>query len=213
MAEIYELVGESRTKMGSSEARRLRRQGRIPAVVYGHKEATLSLVLDKEALERALRHHARIVDLKAGGKSEKALLREVQYDFLGKEVLHVDLERVAADERIVVPVAIQLRGHAPGATAGGVLDQPLHEIEVECPALAVPENIRVNIGELQIGGVIHVRDLVLPEGVKAQVDPDAVVVQVKAPVTAEPGAVPAAGEQAEPEIIGRRVAEEKEEGE
>src|SRR5262249_32296375 len=155
---------------------------RVPAVLYGHKEETLSLSLPLEDLVKAIRHGARVVDLQANGNTEKALIREVQWDHLGKDVLHVDFARVAADERIVVPVRIEIRGTAPGVTAGGRLDQPLHTIEVECLALSVPESIRVNIGELQIGDSIHVRDLTLPPDVKAKADPDAVVVHVTAPV-------------------------------
>jgi large subunit ribosomal protein L25 len=210
MAESVLLVSKPRQVHGTHAARRLRRQGLVPAVVYGHKEAVLSVVLAREDLLKALRHGARVVDLQADGKEEKALIREVQYDHLGQEVLHVDFARVSADERIVIQVPLELRGTAPGATAGGLLDQPLHTLEVECLALSVPESIRVNISELQIGSMIHVRELKLPEGVKAMADPEAIVVQVKAPqVEAEaPAAAPA--ETAEPEVIGRKVAEAEE---
>src|SRR5262249_13884743 len=104
------------------------------------------------------------------------------------------------------------RGTAPGTTAGGVLDQPLHSLHIECPAISVPESIRVNVGELQIDQAIHVGDLKLPEGVKVLNDPDAIVVQVTAPV-AEPEVAPAAApvaETAEPEVIGRQKAEAEE---
>jgi large subunit ribosomal protein L25 len=145
------------------------------------------------------------------GKTEKALIREIQWDHLGIDVLHVDFTRVAADERVVVPVSIELRGIAPGVTAGGLLDQPLHSLEVECLAVSMPDSIRVNVNELQVGGVIHVRDLVLPAGVKAMAEPDAVVVQVKAAeAVAEPAAAAEAPEQAEPEVIGRQKTAEEE---
>jgi large subunit ribosomal protein L25 len=211
MAESVLLVANPREGRGTHVARRLRRQGLVPAVVYGHKEAVLSVVLPREELLRALRHGARVVDLQAAGKLEKALIREVQYDHLGQEVLHVDFARVSADERITIQVPIELRGTAPGVTAGGMLDQPLHTLEVECLALSVPESIRVNIGELQIEGVIHVGDLKLPEGVRTTADPEAVVVQVFPPQV-EPEAPAAAppAETAEPEVIGRKVAEGEE---
>jgi large subunit ribosomal protein L25 len=210
MAESVLLESKPREGRGTHLARRLRRQGLIPAVVYGHKEKVLSISLARDDFMKALRHGARVVDLRADGKEEKALIRDVQYDHLGQEVLHVDFARVSADERITIQVPIELRGIAPGVTAGGVLDQPLHSIEIECLALSVPESIRVNITELQIDGVIHVSDLKLPEGVKAMADEDAVVVHVKPPqVEAEaPAAAPA--ESAEPEVIGRKVAETEE---
>src|SRR5438876_2011799 len=175
MAEAVVLVAEMREGRGKQAARRLRRTGKVPAVVYGHKEETLSVALSLEEVEKTIRRGVRVVDLKAGGKEEKALIRDVQWDHLGKELLHVDFTRVAADERIVVTVPIQLRGTAPGVTAGGVLDQPLHALSVECLAISIPESIRVNIGELQIDSAIHVRELVLPAGVKAMSDADAIV--------------------------------------
>jgi large subunit ribosomal protein L25 len=210
MAESVLLVTQPREAHGTHAARRLRRQGLVPAVVYGHKEKVLSVVLPKDELLKALRHGARVVDLQADGKQEKALIREVQYDHLGHEVLHVDFTRVSADERITIQVPIELRGIAPGATAGGLLDQPLHALEVECLALSVPESIRVNINELQIGGVIHIRDLKLPEGVKAMHDPEAIVVHVTAPVAEAEAPVGPAAETAEPEVIGRKAAEAEE---
>jgi large subunit ribosomal protein L25 len=215
MAETMSLAAQPRKGRGSQAARKLRRQGNVPAVVYGHKEATVPVALSLEELGNVLRHGVRVVDLRVDGKTEKALIREIQWDHLGKHVLHVDFARVAADERVVVTVPLELRGTAPGVTAGGMLDQPIHTLSVECLAVSLPDSIRVNIGELQIGSVVHVRDLVLPEGVKAMVDADAVVVQVRAPeAEAAPAAAPeAAAQQAEPEVIGRQKAEEEGEAE
>jgi large subunit ribosomal protein L25 len=211
MAETVTLVGEKREGSGTRHARRLRSQGRVPAVLYGHKEATVAVTLSAEDLTDAIRHGSRVVDLRLDGAAQRALIREVQWDHLGKEVLHVDFIRVSEHERIKVSVPIELKGIAPGVTGGGVLDQPLHTLHIECLATAVPDSVRVNINELQIGAAIHVRDLHLPEGVTAQDDPEAVVVHVRAPA-AEPeaGAAPEAG-QAEPELIGRKAAEEGEE--
>src|SRR5262245_8900573 len=107
MAESVLLVTEPRSTRGSQNARRLHSKGRLPAVLYGHKEATLSLSLSTEDFVKAIRHGARVVDLKTGSGVEKALIRDVQLDHLGKEVLHVDFARVAADERIVVPVRVE----------------------------------------------------------------------------------------------------------
>ena len=210
MADSLTLDAQKREGSGTRAAERLRKQGRIPAVVYGHKEATVSLSVGRDDLLSALRHGARVVDLKTDGTAETALIREVQWDHLGKEVLHVDFARVSKDERIHVNVRIELRGIAPGVTAGGVLDQPLHAIEVECLAVSIPESIRVNVGELHLDQAIHVRDLKLPEGVKAMDDPDVVVVHVTAKqVEAEaPAAAPTEG--SEPEVIGRKATEAEE---
>jgi large subunit ribosomal protein L25 len=215
MAESVVLVTKPRQSRGSKEARRMRRSGMVPGVLYGHGEETLAVTLSGDDLAKAIRHGARVVDLDQAGKLEKALIREIQWDPIGHDILHVDFARVAADERITIDVRLELRGTAPGVTAGGSLDQPLHNLEIECLALSVPESIRVNIGELQIEGVIHVKDLVLPAGVTTKVDPDAVVVQVRPPmVEAEaPAAAAVPGEQAEPEVIGRKAAEVEEEPE
>jgi large subunit ribosomal protein L25 len=151
-----------------------------------------------------------VVDLNQEGKVEKALIRDLQWDHMGHDILHVDFARVAADERITVDVRLELKGTAPGVTAGGVLDQPLHNLEVECLAIAIPESIRVNVGELQIDQSIKVRDLVLPAGVTTNIDPEAVVVIVHPPRLEEEAApaAPTEGEQAEPEVIGRPKLEE-----
>jgi large subunit ribosomal protein L25 len=209
MAESVVLVAQKREGRGSQAAKRLRKAGQIPAVVYGHKEATLSLSLSAEDLVKAIRHGVRVVDLQADGKTEKALIKEIQWDHLGHDILHVDFARVAADERITVPVPVELRGIAAGAS-GGVLDQPLHTLMVECPAVSVPDSIRVNISELKVGEAIHVRDLTLPPGVRVVSDPDAIVVHITAPVVVPEAPAAPAPESAEPEVIGRQKGAEEE---
>jgi large subunit ribosomal protein L25 len=192
----------------------IRRDGLIPAVVYGHKEAVVPLALDRKELETALRHNIRVVDLQLDGKSETAVIQEVQYDHLGQDVLHVDFKRVSKDERVKVTVRIEIKGVPAGLGGGHILEQPLHQLHVECPALAIPDQIRVNVTGLQSGHPIHVRDLTLPEGVKALDTPDLVVVQIAtvkvevAPTPAAPTEA-AAATAAEPEIVGRRVKEEE----
>jgi large subunit ribosomal protein L25 len=209
MAESVQLAVEPRTGSGSLSAKHLRRQGRLPAVIYGHKQAALSVTLANDDFVKALRHGARLVELKNNGSTDIAIIQDVQWDHLGMEVLHVDFRRVSKDERVVVPVPLHLRGIAPGVAGGGVLDQPLHVINLECLVTAVPHEIRVAIGELQIGQALHVKDLKLPEGVKAMADPDAIVVQVSAPVAEAPAAAAPGTETAEPEVIGRQAKEEE----
>jgi large subunit ribosomal protein L25 len=210
MAESPPLVAQPRDQIGTRRARRLRQQGLIPAVVYGHKEQTLSLSVPAEDVHRAIRHGVRVVDLQAGGKTEKALIRDVQWDHLGLDVLHVDFARVSADERIAIEVRLEIRGTAPGVAQGGVLDQPLHTIRVECPALSPPDAIRVNVGELQLGQALYVKDLKLPDGVTALSDPDAVVVHVTQKAVEEVPVAAAVPTTAEPEVIGRKAGEEGE---
>jgi len=213
MAETVVLETSKREGRGSRKAVKLRKQLHVPGVVYGHKQATEIVTVPMEALLSAIHHKARVVDLKSDAGLQKALIQDLQWDHLGKELLHVDFKRVDVDERINITVPLELKGIAPGVTGGGILEQPMHRLHVECLAVAVPESVRVNIGELQIGMALHVRELHLPEGVKALDDPESIVVQVKAPLVSVEAPAEAAAEQAEPEVIGRKAAEEEAEGE
>jgi large subunit ribosomal protein L25 len=216
MAEVVKLVTQAREGRGSQRAKRLRRRGLVPGVVYGHGEGTISIALPGDELTKAIRQGAHIINLQTGSATQTALIKETQWDHLGKELLHVDFARVSADERVKVAVPLEIRGTAPGIAQGGVLDQPLHRLHVECSVVSIPASIRVNVGELQLGSAIHVRELVLPEGVKAVDDPDVIVVHVTAKIVEpEPvaAAAPAVAETAEPEVIGRKVAAEEEEAE
>jgi len=208
MAETVVLQTEKREGRGTRQAEKLRKKGQVPAVVYGHKEQTLAVSVDHTLLLSAVRHGARVVDVQVEGKTEKAQIMELQWDYLGKDVLHVDFKRVSADERIELTVPVELRGIAPGVAEGGIIDQPLHILRIECPVLAVPEHIRVSIAELHLHGAIHVRELKLPEGVKVLDEPDAIVVHVKTPTEEEKTGV-AAEATAEPEIITRKKTEEE----
>lgn len=215
MAETITFATEARPGRGTRHSRSLRKAGRLPAVLYGHKEATVPLTLDLVEFSKAIRHGVRVVDLQAEGKVQKALIRDLQWDHLGKDLLHVDFARIDVNERVVVTVPLEMRGTAAGIAQGGVLDQTMHTLSIECLAIAIPDRIRVNVAELQLGQALHVKEIVLPEGVKAMADPETVVVHValkqvemEAPAAAAPTA-----EAAEPELIGRKAAEEAEEEE
>lgn len=210
--QTVSLPTQPRKAFGKRSAAKVRKDGLIPAIIYGHKKDAVAVALPHEPVEQALRHHARLVALQLPGGEETAIIKEVQRDHLGRAVLHVDFERVDKDERIEVEVELELKGTAPG-TSAGVLEQPLHVLKIECAAVDVPESIKVNISNLQLGGVIHVKELTIPAGIKVLSDPDAVVVQVKSPVAeVEPtaGGPPVEG-GSEPEIVGRRVKTDEEE--
>jgi large subunit ribosomal protein L25 len=213
MAEAFVLEVEERKDAGTNAAKQIRKKGLVPAVIYGRKEATAALAVPGDLLYKAIRHGVRIFDVTLKGAVQKALLRDIQWDPLGHDILHADFYRVSADQTITLDVKLELRGTAPGVTAGGVLVQQVHSLSVECLIINIPESIRVNVAELQIDQAIHVRELKLPEGVKVKNDPESIVVQVTKKVEEE--AVPAAAaptaEGTEPEVIGR--AKEAEEGE
>ena len=190
---------------GSRESRKLRGEGLVPAVLYGHGEKCVNLVATREAVEGAVRHGSRIVELKGAVKTS-ALIRELQWDTFGVEPVHVDFLRVSATDRVKVRVPVDLKGECPGQRAGGVLSVMMHEIDLECTADAVPERIHALVGRLQVGGTIKVHDLELPAGTKALADAEGVVVTCVVP--AAKGDETAASVAAEPELIGRKPAEE-----
>ncbi len=211
MADTIVLSSKARKGEGTREAQKLRKNGSIPAIIYGHKEATENISVSYDELRTAMRHHLKTMEVQTDGRKQSVLIQSVQYDHLGKDVLHVDFLRVSATDKIHVTVPVELRGVAIGAKGGGVLIQPLHNLHVECLVSARPESIRVKIDDLQLGQAIHIRDLPVMEGVKFMHDGDAVIVQVKLPsAQVETAAVsPLEGGGAEPEVITKK----KEKGE
>ena len=208
MAEFHTLAVELRDVCSKRGNRRLRDAGKVPAILYGHKQEAKSLVLSAEELDAAVRHGNRFVAL-SGGVSENAFIKDVQWNTWGTEILHVDFARVSADEKVHVTVAVELRGESPGTRDGGVVKHMLHTIELECEAATVPEKISVNINHLEFNQVLHVSDLDLPKGVKALTDVATPVASCLAAVEVaeEEEATPGDGE---PEVIGRKKAEAEE---
>jgi large subunit ribosomal protein L25 len=192
---------------GKREARRLRRSGGIPAILYGHGEANCSLTVASDEMKSVVRRGGRVVDLK-GAVNEKAFIRDLQWDIYGNEVLHVDFARVSEHERIEVKVTVELRGQAAGVKDGGVVEHFVHEVEIECEALAIPDKLELNINDLKIGDQLTAGDLKLPSGITLISDPDAVLVHCVAPRADEDMAAPA-GAAAEPEVIGRKAEDEE----
>jgi large subunit ribosomal protein L25 len=205
-AQTVQITATPRSELGSRKNKRLRDKGLVPGVIYGHKEAVVPVTLPKKELVTHLHKGVHVFDLGLDGKSEKVLVKDVQYDHLGIEVLHVDFARVSLDEKVEVTVPLELKGTPKGEAEGGVLQTLISDLEVECLVTDIPENIRVNVADLGVDDVIHVRDLQLPNGVRALQDGEVIVATVK--VVAEEEAAPAPEGSAEPEIIGK-----KEEGE
>jgi large subunit ribosomal protein L25 len=194
MSQIVKISGKTRTSVGTASSRRLRLEGLVPCNVFGHKQDSVSISVDGDAIAGLVRSGARIIDLDVDGKEEKALVKDVQWDTFSKSIIHVDFLRVDMNERVRVQVPLQLRGTSPGVLAGGILEITHHTVEVECLAVLVPETIQVRIGALNIGDVVHVRDLQdIPEGITVVTDPDVVLLHVIRPKVAEE---PAAAEGA-----------------
>ena len=186
----------------------------VPGVVYGHGQEGVSVVMNAHDLLKSLHTGAHIFELKLKGQpDDKVLVKEVQYDSLGDDVIHVDLRRVALTETVRVMVPIVLVGHAIGAVHKGSVDQPLKELEVACLPTQIPDDVRMHVTELDIGDMLTVKDIKLPEGVSTRNTPDQVVVTVHPPVKEEEvEAAVEAGEEvepAEPEVIGAAAREEE----
>ena len=206
MAEVLNVA--LRELFGKRRIRRLRAGGQIPAVLYGHGEKNLSLSIPATEFSTAIRRGTRLVEL-VGGTTDTALIREVQWDPFGVEVLHADLVRVSADESIETPLSIELRGRAPGTTQGGVVELLAHEVVVECPVTAIPEKLELNINALELGESLTAAELVLPQGAKLVTAADQILVQCIVPFSEEEDDEAAAVDVSEPEIIGRKEEEEE----
>jgi large subunit ribosomal protein L25 len=201
MAQSAKVSIQPRNELGSRANKRLRDAGLIPGVIYGHKEAVVPVTLPKKEVVGHLNHGTHLFELGLDGKNETVLVKEVQYDHLGLEVLHVDFARVSLDEEVDVTVPLELKGEPKGEKDGGVLQQVIAEIELRCKVTDIPDVIRHDVSEMALDDVLHISDLKLPAGVTAVQDADQVVAQVRA-VEEEAAAAPAEG-TAEPEVIGK----------
>lgn len=198
MAEVLEV--EKREQVGSSATQKLRRDGRVPAVLYGHGEESAHLSITERQVKSLIRHHSKTVEL-IGAIKDTALVSEIQWDPLGIEVLHLDLIRVNLKELVEVTVPVHVHGDPVGTREGGVLLVNLHEIDIRCPAGSIPEKVGLNVSDLHLGGQMTASDLVMPEGVELITAADTMVAHVEVPrAEVEEETEP---ETAEPEIINK----------
>src|SRR3954467_13233733 len=199
-SQTAQLNVKVRGELGSRKNKRLRDAGFVPGVIYGHKEEVVPVTLPKRELVGYLDHGAHLFSLTMDGKNENVLVKDVQYDHLGIEVLHIDFARVDLNERVEVTIPLVLRGEPKGAAEGCVLQQNVADLEIECLVTQSPNEIRYNVSEMGLDAVLHIKDIPLPEGVRALQDEDMIVAAVR--VIEEETAEAAEG-TAEPEVIGK----------
>ena len=217
--EVVEAQARPETSRGKNEARRLRAGGRIPAVLYGAKKSTVAVSVDPKQITRILHSesgHNTIFDIQVGDEKAKVMIVDWQHDPMHGKLLHIDLKRIAMDEKMRVMVPIHLVGEAEGVkTQGGILDQVLREVEVECLPADIPSHIDADVSALVFGTVLRVSDL--PHAGKLEFITDetqtvAHITSVKEEVAPTPEAVAeaAAAAPAEPEVIkkGKQETEE-----
>ena len=189
MAEQIKLSATSRTEKGKGVAKRLRREGKLPAVVYGHKTDPIALTIDSKQLLKLIvegksEHKLFGLSIEGNGKPiEKiVMIKELQIHPLKRNFLHVDFFEVAMDEEITLSLVIKLVGEAPGVEMGGMLQQVRREIEIKCLPSQIPDTVEIDVSALNIGDSVHLNDIQLPEGIKVLDDADLTIATVLAPV-------------------------------
>ena len=214
------LEAQPRTAGNKNAARRVRVEGKIPAVVYGAGQDSLSVAVDPRQVTRILNSetgHNTIFDLTLDGAKTKAMIVDWQYEPIKGKLLHIDVKRIAMDKKLAVMVPVELVGEPAGVKQqGGILEQMLREVEIECLPGDIPSHIDVDVSELVFGKVLRVADLPHSDKFKFLTDenqPVAHVTVVKEEVVATPEAVAAdAATPAEPEVIKKGKQETEEEG-
>lgn len=211
------IEASTRDNVGSSNARRYRREGKVPGVFYIGGNKSVSLLFDAKKLSYFLNHAHGLVDLEISGESSahKCILKDVQYHPVSDEPLHVDFLGVKMGERIKISVSLVLKGSPEGVKAGGILEHLLREVELECLPINIPHHLEVDVSGLAVGKSIHVGDLSY-ENIVILNDPSETIALVELPKAAisemeeilEPGQEPT-----EPEVIGKGKQEETEEEE
>ncbi|MBC8328521.1 MAG: 50S ribosomal protein L25 [Planctomycetes bacterium] len=199
------LQAEARTSHGTRNAFNLRRDGRLPAVVYGEGGETFAVTVDAHAFEGLLRHHERVLDLELDGQTQQVMIHEIQWDHMGDQLMHIDFIRASQGTLVEVDVVLDFVGH-PKGTPKGEFVKNLQELSIQATPRSIPEHIVVHVTDLDVGDVVHVSDLEMPEGVTCLAEPETVVCGVHARAEeveeTEEGEA-AEGGGAEPEVIGK----------
>src|SRR5688572_10962199 len=199
-----QLTAIARNTSGKGAARSLRREGRLPAVIYGHAREPLSLSIPERDLQRLLERFAAentVIELSIDGSMSRTLIREIQRHPVRRNVLHVDFQELVAGERMVVRIPIVLTGTAEGVrNSAGILSQIMQELECRVDPLNMPGHIDVDVTNVAIGHSIHVSEMTIPEGIEVLDEPESTVCIVAAPkVEEEAPAAEAPEAAAEPE--------------
>ncbi len=211
------LQAEKRSRLGTRAARRLRRDGKLPAVIYGHKEEAMAVSIPEEDFTEAFFAGAKMFRIKCDNNEQTALIKDAQYDAFGDNILHADFILVAMDEEVTLKIALELRGTPVGTTKGGMFEQLVRHVEVTCLPAAIPEKLTLDVSKLEVGEHLELKDLEPPPDVKiAQEDKSAIVAHVKLLAVQEEEAAAAEEEEElakEPEVIAKKTKEEGEEEE
>jgi large subunit ribosomal protein L25 len=212
MEKAQVLKAEIRQGLGTKDAAKLRKNGQIPAIVYGHKQEPVSIILNAKSFREGLNTGQRLMEVEINKKNETLLIKDVQYDYIGTDIIHVDLMRVDVTEMVRVTVPIALKGTAKGAAEGGMVETHTGNLEIECRVTQIPEQIVVSVKEMALGDAIHAKDIQLPEGVKLISSPELLVATCHLVAEVKTTEEVLAEAPAAPEVI-TAAKEEPEEGE
>ena len=219
--EEIKLEVQIRNQIGSSQLRKIRREDFVPAIVYGGKSNPTAVKVERRAYERIMRHHRgqtvlfhmNVMEGEKKLRDYSVIFTEEQHDPVSDRILHLDFNRISLTEKIEVKVPIVSKGDPIGVKKdGGILEHIMWELEIICLPTQIPQQLTVDVTNLELNSSIHVRDLVLPEGIKTKHDPESIVLSVvpkREEVVPEAAVTEEAG-KAEPEVIKEKKKEEGE---
>lgn len=216
-----------REEIGKNKLSALRQNGFVPAIVYGQDKKSLAIKINRSQLVKFMHAHQgienMIITLRISGneksktqEEKSVLIKEIQFDPVKEEILHIDFNQISLTKAIVIKVPIQSKGEAIGVKQdGGILTHVLWELEIECLPTSIPEKIEVDVTNMKIGDTVHIKDLTIPQGAKVLADSEAIVFTLVPPKKVEVAEEVAAAEAAptEPEVIKEKKEKEEEEGE
>jgi large subunit ribosomal protein L25 len=200
--ETPTITAEKRERIGTRYAQRLRKEGRLPGVVYGHKAEPIAITVNEKEVITILKHGSHVMNLSIeGDATQTCLVKDIQFGYLGDNVIHIDFARVDLDEEVTVNVSLHFTGEPKLLkTPGSVMSHPMSELEVICRVDAIPDEIKVDLSEMET--TFHVSEIQLPPGVRTEVDPHAPVAQITMVQEEEAeGEEVEVAEGAEPEVI------------
>jgi len=213
MSNAFKLEAKTREKVGSRYAQRARKAGELPCVLYGHKQGPVHICVDARTAIQHFEHGEKVFTLALEGKQETALLKEIQFDYLGTNIIHADFERVDLDEVVETHLHIKLKGDPKGLDEpGAILLNMTSELTVSSKVNDIVESVTVDVSDLDAGDTLHAGDIKLPPGVELITDPDdpicSIQIQEEEEAVGEEAEV-AGAEADEPEVISERKPEDE----
>ena len=198
------LKAETREEFGSRCTEKLREKGKLPVIIYGHKQEPVAVTVNLHEFTEKIHHGQRLLNVEIQGEKNEVLVKDLQYDYLGKKIIHADMVRVNLTEKVKVAVPLEFKGVSAGSQKGGLLDEHLDHLEIECTVTQIPETIVVSVKGLDIGDNLHAGDIELGPGMKLVTAPSTLVIACHLPAVKEEVAATAEEEQeqsSEPEVI------------